>query len=183
MAPDERCSSWLLRVPLQFNHLHFYDLSTEKPTQEAPAQEGDGTTDGKFLTPAFIAGPQSSKFEHNGLCSQNCRPGCGYCSTYSCVALVQHPCLFLTSLCQHQASVMEPCYGKLHPQHTVLGAKTKPQSTLNALFISSYLPEVTLKLGKYCHCLVKLWSCPDKDHRCQSPLFLLAEGPRDNGRQ
>lgn len=60
MAPDGVRSSWLLHVPLQHKHLHFYDLSAEKLTQQPPAQEGGSTTDGKFLTPASIASPRSS---------------------------------------------------------------------------------------------------------------------------
>lgn len=62
-APDGLCSSWLLHVRLQCKHLHFCDLSAEKLTQQAPAQEGDSTTDdGKFLTPASVASPPSSSW-------------------------------------------------------------------------------------------------------------------------
>lgn len=188
MAPDGVCSSWLLHVPLQHKHLHFYDLSAEKLTQQPPAQEGDSTTGGKFITPASIASPRSSSLnimaslqpelparprllQRSQLCSAD--PATYVCSLHPYADIR----LLWWNLAMVNSSQIIPFWGLKQ------NLRASWMRYWRLLSEQCRIPEVTLKLGKHCHRLVKLWSwlAQIRNTSVNLPSF-LTESPCDDGR-
>lgn len=183
MALDRLWSSWLLRVPLQLNHLNFYDLSTEKLIQQEPVQEADSTTDGKFLTPAFTASPHSSSLNIMASLQPELPARLWLLPRFQLCGA--DPPIYVCSL--HPYANIRLLWWNLAMVNSIQiipfwGLKQKPRAPgLRSYLLPSWS---NTKARKTLPPLVKLWSwlAQIRNTSLNLPSFFLTEGPHDSGR-